>query len=300
MYLCQWRQSDGRRRLDRGLTTDAVSYADAWLKWFEVIERGATALSQRMIELAAIEAADRVLDIGTGSGEPALTAAVRLGAEGRVCAIDRDPEMIAIAASRAGLAGISNVDFEVADIESIELAPTSLDCILARWSLMFVDDLPRVLQKLKRALCPGGRLVIAVWASAEEVPALTLARRVVREHFALPPLVYGPGTPFGLADVSSTCKQIAAAGFIDLRNETVPVVYHFTSAESYLQNRLDLTGPLWEGMESAVEGEKREAFAAIEAALQGYRTTTGEYAMTNTAICISAIAGWANTGRRRL
>lgn len=47
-----------------------VSYADAWLKWFDVIEQGAEPLSMRMVELPGIGGGDKVLDIGTGIGEP--------------------------------------------------------------------------------------------------------------------------------------------------------------------------------------------------------------------------------------
>ena len=164
-----------------------MSYADAWLKWFDVIERGAEPLSRRMLELAALGEADRVLDLGTGIGEPALAAARALGPRGRVRAIDGDPAMIALARERAAGAGVATVAFEVADIESVALDAASFDCILARWSLMFVEDLPRVLERLNRSLRRGGRLVMAVWAPAEQVPALTLARRIARETLGLEP-----------------------------------------------------------------------------------------------------------------
>ena len=52
-----------------------MSYANAWSKWFDVIEGGAVALSATMIQHAGLTRAKRVLDIGTGLGEPATTAA---------------------------------------------------------------------------------------------------------------------------------------------------------------------------------------------------------------------------------
>lgn len=268
-----------------------MSYADAWLKWFDIIEYGAGPLSQRMIELARVADADRVLDIGTGIGEPALTVARQLGPKGRVLAIDSDSEMISIAQARARSARADNVDFEVAAIETVGLDDAGLDCILARWSLMFAQDLPQTLSKLKRALRPGGRLVFAVWADAEAVPALTLARRVVREHFGWSPLAYGPGTPFALADAAATGKLLVDAGFREVRDETVPVIYHFASFDAYLQNRLDLTGPLWDGMESASQADRDAAFAAIQSALEAYRSEAGGYALPNSAICVSAVVG---------
>ncbi len=268
-----------------------MSYADAWLRWFDIVELGAGPLSQRMIEMGEVTNADRVLDIGTGIGEPALTVAQRLGSKGRVLAIDSDAEMIAIAQVRARSAGIANVDFEIAEIESLELDSDSFDCVLARWSLMFARDLPQIFSRLNRALRTGGRLVLAVWADAEAVPALTLARRVVHEHFGWPPLVYGPGTPFALADVAATGQLLTDAGFREVRDETVPVIYRYPSFDAYLQNRLDLTGPLWDGMETVPQAERDAAFAAIRTALEPYRAAAGDYAITNSAICISAVAG---------
>jgi ubiquinone/menaquinone biosynthesis C-methylase UbiE len=91
--------------------------------------------------------------------------------------------MIAIAQDRAQARGVSNVEFEVSDIETLDLAPRSLDAVLARWSMMFVGDRTAVLAKLARALRPGGHLVTVVWESPGEVPALSLAKSAVHRHF---------------------------------------------------------------------------------------------------------------------
>ena len=80
-----------------------TGYAAAWREWFPVIERGAAPLSLRMIALASIGVGHRVLDIGTGIGEPAIATAHVVGPHGSVLAIDPDPEMIAIARERAAL-----------------------------------------------------------------------------------------------------------------------------------------------------------------------------------------------------
>ena len=132
-----------------------MSYANAWLKWFDVIEGGAAPLTERMLALSALEGGHQVLDIGTGLGEPALSAATRLNDAGHVLAIDRDPNMIALARERAKASGVSSIDFRVADVEALDLAPNSLDVVLARWSLMFVADLAGALAMLRKALRSG-------------------------------------------------------------------------------------------------------------------------------------------------
>ena len=73
-----------------------MSYAKAWLKWFDVIEGGAAPLSARMIQLANLKRSHDVLDIGTGIGEPAVSVVLALDHDVRVLAIDRDPKVGAL------------------------------------------------------------------------------------------------------------------------------------------------------------------------------------------------------------
>jgi ubiquinone/menaquinone biosynthesis C-methylase UbiE len=53
------------------------SVSKGWQKWWKTIENGAKNVSDRLVELANIKPGDKVLDIATGIGEPAITAAKR-------------------------------------------------------------------------------------------------------------------------------------------------------------------------------------------------------------------------------
>ena len=48
--------------------------ANAWGTWFDTIERATKPVSDRMVKLAGIRPGDRVFDVATGTGEPAVTA----------------------------------------------------------------------------------------------------------------------------------------------------------------------------------------------------------------------------------
>jgi ubiquinone/menaquinone biosynthesis C-methylase UbiE len=75
--------------------------AAGWQEWWETFENGAKTVSDRLVELAEIKAGNQVLDLATGTGEPALTAAKKLaGSEGHVLATDISPQMLAIAKQR--------------------------------------------------------------------------------------------------------------------------------------------------------------------------------------------------------
>lgn len=268
-----------------------MSYANAWLKWFDVIERGAAPLSARMIELANLKRAHDVLDVGTGIGEPAVSAAFALGHGGRVLAIDHDPEMIAIARDRAEKLDVPNIDFAVSDVESMDLAPCRFDAILARWSLMSVQDKISVFSKLAEALRTGGHLVAAAWASPNDVPALTLAKKAVHEHFGWPDSAYVLPKAFAMSDIGATEQVFIDAGFHSVSAEPFPVAYEFTSPASFIQYRLDVAGPLWECMNKEPAEVKDAAFRAIEQAMQPFRIADNLYRLVNHAYCISGQKG---------
>ena len=98
------------------------SVAAGWQKWWKPIEKGAEKVSRRLIELAEIKPGSRVLDIATGIGEPAITAANRVGNNGHVLATDISLQMLSIAKQRAASLGVQDViEFKEGDIETIDL-----------------------------------------------------------------------------------------------------------------------------------------------------------------------------------
>ena len=68
-----------------------------------------------MMELAHVAPGHKVLDVATGIGEPAMTAARRAGPSGSVVAIDQAPQMLAVARERMQAAGIGTVEFVEGD-----------------------------------------------------------------------------------------------------------------------------------------------------------------------------------------
>lgn len=263
-----------------------MSYADAWSKWFDVIEGGASALSAKMIELVDLDHAKNVLDIGTGVGEPAITAALRLPQPARVTAVDSDPKMIAAARKRANRFGVENIDFEVANAETMPLSNRSCDAILARWSLMFVLDKPRMLRRLYSALRPGGRLVTGVWCNADSVPALSLVQRTIYEHFGWPLENRIPQKAFSLADKERTLKLFTDAGFIGMTVTPCEVVYEFGSPADYIQYRKDVSDVGWSQMADKTDEDWDAVYEAIERKLESCSTAEGRCRIVSHAYCI--------------
>ncbi|HXM89433.1 MAG TPA: class I SAM-dependent methyltransferase [Candidatus Acidoferrum sp.] len=262
--------------------------AEGWKRWWPAFERAAQLVNDRLVELANVRAGDRVLDIATGSGEPALTAARAVGQSGRVVAVDMSPAMLAIARERVDVAGLSNVELIESDAESLSLDADSFDAALCRWGLMFMPDLDGVLRGMHRALKPGGRFATAVWSVADKVPMCGLARDAIRRITGIVPPPNAPD-PIRLADTSILERALAGAGFRDVTFERLIVTFEFPSAEAFADFRSQIGGT--RAMLSKMPAETaRHVRDAVVASAREYAVATGVVRMSNETICFGARA----------
>lgn len=119
-----------------------------------------TPVAGHLVRFAGIGARDTVLDVGTGTGVAAITAA-RFGA--RVTGLDLTPELLAEARENARIAGCSEVRFDEGDAERLPYADASFDVVLSQFGHMFAPRPDLVVAELRRVLKPGGRVVFATW-----------------------------------------------------------------------------------------------------------------------------------------
>src|SRR4029453_2942629 len=106
---------------------------------------------------------ERVLDVGCGTGQTSLELARRVGADGRVTAIDISAPMLGGPRDRARGAGVANVAFVGADVQTHRFEPGSADVAFSRFGIMFFADPAAAFTNLHGALRPGGRLGFVCW-----------------------------------------------------------------------------------------------------------------------------------------
>lgn len=150
---------------------------------------------------------DRVLDVGCGTGLTTREAA-RDATEGGATGVDISARMVDRARQLAADEGPGNVTFEHADVQTHDFPPQSFDLCISRFGTMFFADPHAAFSNVRRALRPGGRLVMIVWQSQdlnEWVPAL-------RQPGVGPASADGPGM-FSLADPVLTERMLRTAGF---------------------------------------------------------------------------------------
>jgi len=262
--------------------------AAAWDKWFPILEDGAQVLSDRMVALAGIQAGHRVLDIATGLGEPAATAARAVGPDGHVEGIDLSPGMLEFAQRRATRLGLANLSFREADANALDVSDSSYDAILCRWGLMFMGDLQATLRSFRGLLKQDGRIAAAIWGPPEDAPSLSMGNRVVLAALGLPPPNEGAGTPFALSDVDSAMNAFEAAGYDNVAGEWLPVTYTFQSVDEFIRFRRERSGPLEDRIAHFPSAERDAAWQKVAEATKGYADTEGVVRMANKAYVISA------------
>jgi ubiquinone/menaquinone biosynthesis C-methylase UbiE len=261
--------------------------AKGWEVWWRTIEQGAQRVSDTLVELAEIKPGDKVLDLATGIGEPAVTAAKRVGPNGKVVATDISPQMIAIAKSRAKSLGLDDVmEFRVTDAEKLDFPNSSFDSVLSRWGLMFLPHLPIALIAIRQLLKPRGSFAAAVWSIPAKVPMLDLAFSTVRKEInATAPPAGTPG-PFALANSEALKQSFVQAGFNDVRIKTIDITIGFDSAESYTKFQKQITAPIQAMLASQTDEKKKKVWAAVTDAVGQYADSHGRVNLDNEVICI--------------
>jgi ubiquinone/menaquinone biosynthesis C-methylase UbiE len=263
--------------------------AAGWQTWWETIERGAQKVSDKIVELAEIKPGDKVLDIATGIGEPAVTAARKVMPNGKVVATDISPQMLKIAKTRAKSLGLDNImEFRESDAEKLDLPDSraKFDAILSRWGLMFLPNLSTALVRIRQMLAPNGRLSAAVWSIPSKVPLLDLAFSTVRKQIDAPaPPPRTPG-PFALADAEALKQSFSQAGFKDIRIEMLQTTYSFDSPESFTRMHQQVTAPIHAMLANHTEEVKKQAWNSITEAVLQYADSHGRVNLDNEVICI--------------
>jgi ubiquinone/menaquinone biosynthesis C-methylase UbiE len=278
-------QTDDLARSKEGQRQQWDSVAAGWKKWWRAIEDGAQHVSRRMVELAEVKPGQRVLDIATGIGEPALLAASLVGASGRVVATDLSSQMLDVARERANTLGLTNVEFIESDVEGLDFPDGSFDTILCRWGVTSLPKLSNTLVAIRRMLTFSGLFATAVWeVGPKGRPMASIATDVAREIFDLPsPLPEVPSLP-GTAK-SALEKEMVQAGFTDVRGEEMAMILELPSIEDCAQYLMDVSPEFAALLSDKSSGQQKEFRQRLAEKLRQYVMMDGSVRVPNITIC---------------
>jgi SAM-dependent methyltransferase len=261
--------------------------AQGWRRWWATIEQGAQPVSDRMMELAHIAPGQRVLDVATGIGEPALTAARRVGPGGAVVALDQAPEMLAVARDRLRAANVTTVELVEGDAETTALAPDAFNAITCRWGLMFFSDPASTLARLRASLIPNGWIALAVWGPPQRVPVIALSFAVLTygmEQSAPPPS--GPNF-FAFAEPDALERVVRDAGFVEVHTEPTTVTYTFAAMSDLVAYIEDVSAPVGAFLASQPPERQAEFRAKLASAAGAYVGADGMIRLPNDCLLVA-------------
>lgn len=191
------------------------------------------------LEQFGLDSSQRLIDVACGPGTTTLLAAPRVRS---VDAVDFSPLMLEQARQNVAAAGLTNVTLEECDGQSLTYGDGLFDRAVSMFGLMFFPDRSRGFRELFRVLRPGGRALVSSWAPVAQSPLMDALFAALR--------VFDPSRPAPQADIASLENprvlesELEAAGFREVKVETVPVALEFESGAELWRNMVKGTAPL--------------------------------------------------------
>jgi len=210
--------------------------AKAYVDWMRNLEPFRAALVSRLHP----EPGEKILDMGTGPGEPAITIARDVGPEGRVTGVDLSENMVTIASRVARARGLANVEFRAMDCAALSFANASFDAVVSAFGFQIFTDPEKAAREAHRVIRPDGRIAVCVWSTGDRVPFLHSLIAPMLEHAEPDESGYIP-TPYETGGPGEMVSFLHAAGFRDASEEHVQGAMQVASPEDYLRSILEAT-----------------------------------------------------------
>ncbi len=225
--------------------TNWSSAATGWRRRDELLRKGSAPVTERLLELSGIKTGSRLLDIASGTGEPAISAAHIVGAAGTVLGTDLVDEMLAVAREKAAKTTLANIEFRCVDAETLDFDTDSFDAVTIRWGLMFMPEPQACLTAAHKALKQGGRISLACWSAPDKNPFVGVLLNTLSKYMDVP--TPPPGSPgiFAFADPDRLQDVMAVSGFKNIKLEEMAIdVVEVENGRAYWETISDLAAPV--------------------------------------------------------
>jgi len=257
-----------REKLREEWTDEAT--VSAWRKWqapLAVFSRGAT---EAILDAAQLRPGLRVLDLASGVGDPALSIAEAVGPSGRVIATDLGPGMIGLAQELARARGLRNIEFRVANVESLPFPDEFFDVVTCRFGVMFFPDQVKAFRECRRVLKNAGRVAFVVWGKREQ-PFLGVTVGILSKYVEVPPPDPDAPHAFMFGERGLLKSRLEAAGFVQVHEDVRTISGRWLGGpEQYWQQFTEVAAP-FRPLVAKLTGETRSrAEAEIFAELRKF------------------------------
>ena len=228
--------------------------------------------AERLVDRIDPGGADRVLDVGCGTGIVARRVASRLEAEGSVIGLDANEGMLAVAeAAPAG--SRPAIDWRQGDATDLPFPDGAFDSVCCQQVLQFVSDPVAALREVRRVLAPGGRVAASVWRPLDDNPGYAVLAAALERHVGddAGAMMRSPFPEWRVDDLRTLARD---AGFADPSVAIEIGSVRYPSADEFVRREAassPLSGPLGD-----LDPADREALARdVGDALRAYTDDEG-------------------------
>ncbi|MGH8689115.1 MAG: class I SAM-dependent methyltransferase [Burkholderiales bacterium] len=247
----------------------------AWRRWNPVLDRWYGEVTRQMLDRARVQPRQRILDVAAGAGEPAVSAAERVGPGGYVLATDISEGIVELALQVARERGHKQVETRAMDGEKLDLPDASFDAVLCRLGLMYMPHPVTALREWRRVLKTGGRVAVVVLSTPDRNPWGAMPASIIRRRAQLPPPVPGQPGPFSLGSPGMLQDVFRQAGFAEPEVHAVAVPHRATSAAEYVRVAREAFGAFNAMMAHLPAQERESVWNEVEGSMRNFESPSG-------------------------
>jgi ubiquinone/menaquinone biosynthesis C-methylase UbiE len=197
----------------------------------------ATPVSEHLMEVAALEPGERVLDVACGTGAISRLAAAAVAPSGSVTGVDISPDMLDVA-KHVGHTPDVPIAWTLGDAASLDLPDAAFDVVLCQMGLMFMDDRAAATGEMRRVLAEGGRVVCNTPGRIQ--PVFAALEEAIVEHID-PGLGAFVTAVFSLSEPEVVAELLRDGGFRDVTVSTYTAKFRLAPPEEFLWQYINLT-----------------------------------------------------------
>lgn len=185
---------------------------DVWVNKQREMDIMLNPLGDRVIERLDLKSDAKIIDIGCGCGATTLEIAKKI-TQGEILGVDISEPMLDKATETAKEMSLSNISFEVKDVQMDVMPQNYFDIAFSRFGVMFFEDPFEAFKNIHSSLKEDGLLSFVCWQNASLNPWQSLSIQVIKEFLDLPaPAPKSPG-PFAFEDKTYLEDILRESGF---------------------------------------------------------------------------------------
>jgi ubiquinone/menaquinone biosynthesis C-methylase UbiE len=251
------------------------SAAPGWAAWEQPFSAGLFDATETLIDMAGVHPGMRVLDLACGAGNQTLQVARRVGADGRVVAVDIAPTMLEHVRRNATAAGFHNIETLESAAEDLADIDAQFDASISRLGLMLFPSPHAALKAVQIALKPEARLAALVFTTPANNPFMAQPMGILLRHAGKSPPEPGKPGIFALGGAGVLERLMKDAGLADVETKTLRASLRLPNATAALEMMQQAFGAYRAVVADLGEAERSRAWNDVRQCLKQFERNGG-------------------------